>query len=202
MVAHLADSPSGRLLRVTDYRTRRRFLVDSGAAVSVVPASHIDRQISTSELRLCAANGASIATYGTRSVNLDLGFKCFRWPFIIANVKESILGADFFRAHNIAIDLRGERLVDLNTFRIISAPATFATDVPRLLALDTETDNDFYQKLLHQEFSDLTRMDFKNSVNKHGVEHHIMTKGPPVFSRPRLLLYDKLRVAKEEFNSL
>ena len=201
MVAHLADSPSGRLLRVTDSRTRRRFLVDSGAAVSVVPASHIDRQISTSELRLCAANGASIATYGTRSVNLDLGFKCFRWPFIIANVKESILGADFFRAHNIAIDLRGERLVDLNTFRIISAPATFATDVPRLLALDTETDNDFYQIFFIKNLV-ILRVWISKTVNKHGVEHHILTKGPPVFSRPRRLLDDKLRVAKEEFNSL
>ena len=90
MVAHLVDHPSGRLLRVTDCRTRRRFLVDSGAAVSVVPASHIDRQSGPSELRLSAANGASIVTYGTRSVHLDLGFKRFQWPFIIANVKVKI----------------------------------------------------------------------------------------------------------------
>lgn len=202
MAAELSDKPSSRLLRVNDRQTRRRFLVDSGASVSVVPATYADRVINSSSQCLTAANGATITTYGKRTILIDLGFKRFSWEFIIADVRENILGADFFRAHNIAIDLRGERLIDLNSFHIISAPAT-EVSVPRLLAMEPVPASDsFYDQMLRTEYIDLTRMDFRVPTNDHGVRHHIVTTGPSVFSRPRRLLGDKLRVAKDEFDSL
>ena len=34
---------------------------------------------------------------------------------------------------------------------------------------------------------------------KHSVAHHLLTKGPPVFSRPRRLPLHKLNAAKAEF---
>ena len=43
---------------------------------------------------------------------------------------------------------------------------------------------------------------FASSENKHGIEHYIETKGPPVFSRARRLDGAKLEAAKKEFAEL
>ena len=42
----------------------------------------------------------------------------------------------------------------------------------------------------------------QNQVSKHGVEHHIVTSGPPVHSRPRRLTAPKLALAQAEFQQL
>ena len=39
-------------------------------------------------------------------------------------------------------------------------------------------------------------------MSKHGVEHHIVTSGPPVHSRPRRLTAPKLALAQAEFQQL
>ena len=41
--------------------------------------------------------------------------------FYLADVTRPILGANFFSANNIAIDLRGRRLIDLNNFSTLHA---------------------------------------------------------------------------------
>ena len=38
--------------------------------------------------------------------------------------------------------------------------------------------------------------------NKHGVEHHIVTEGPPLHARARRLDADKLAAAKAEFTKM
>ncbi|PIK45967.1 hypothetical protein BSL78_17175 [Apostichopus japonicus] len=37
---------------------------------------------------------------------------------------------------------------------------------------------------------------------KHNITHHILTKGPPTFARPRRLAPDRLRLAKNEFEHM
>ena len=60
--------PVSRLLHVTDPLTRHRFLIDTGAEVSVLPATSADhRRPSQPEHTLGAVNGSSIASFGTRS---------------------------------------------------------------------------------------------------------------------------------------
>ena len=54
------------LLYISDRKTGRRFLVDTGAAVSVIPPTAADRK-HKQELGLRAVNGSPIPTYGTRS---------------------------------------------------------------------------------------------------------------------------------------
>ncbi|UYV71144.1 hypothetical protein LAZ67_8001871 [Cordylochernes scorpioides] len=63
-----------------------------------------------SHRQLFAANGSIIHTYGERHLELDLGL--FRWPFIIADVGVSIIGADFLRHYGLTVDLRNHRLSD------------------------------------------------------------------------------------------
>ena len=58
-----------------------------------------------------------------------------------------------------------------------------------------------YTKLLGQ-FPELTRPTTKGEPVKHGITHKLVTKGHPVFARPRRLAPDKLVNAKREFDDM
>ena len=60
---------------VTDNNSGHRFLVDTGAEVSVIPPTTADRKHKQEDLGLRAVNGSSIPTFGTRSLTLDLGLR-------------------------------------------------------------------------------------------------------------------------------
>ena len=93
-----------RLFYVTDTSTGLRFLVDTGAQVSVVPPSPADRKCPQSGLTLQAV---PIRTYGTRSLTLNLDLHCtFHWVFVIAKTTTPILGADFLQHFQLLVDLR------------------------------------------------------------------------------------------------
>ena len=105
----MATSGSGNnshLLFVTDRTSGQRYLVDSGAEVSVLPATHIDRQTLKKGLPLRDASGSAISTFGKCTLSLHFGLrKNFNWTFILADVSQPIIGADFFREHGLLIDL-------------------------------------------------------------------------------------------------
>ena len=101
--------------------------MDTGAEVSVFPASRSDRQSPSQGNTLTAANGSSIRTYGKRAVSLNFNNRHFRWTFTIAQVSQPLLGADFLRAHSLLVDIKGQRLIDTFDFTSItlrSIPAT------------------------------------------------------------------------------
>ena len=101
-----------RLFYITDCANGLRFLVDTGAKVSVVPPSATDRNHHKDNLSLQAANKTSIATYGNRLLTLNIGLRrTFQWVFIIPDVKTPIIGADFLRHYSILVDLARNRLV-------------------------------------------------------------------------------------------
>ncbi|UYV64153.1 hypothetical protein LAZ67_2006783 [Cordylochernes scorpioides] len=100
-----------RRLFITDRRRAYLFLVDTGAEVSVIPPPV--KNAWPSHRQLFAANGSIIHTYGERHLELVLGLgQIFRWPFIIADVGVSIIGADFLRHYGLTVDLRNHRLSD------------------------------------------------------------------------------------------
>ena len=70
---------------------------------------------------------------------------------------------------------------------------------PHLDAISSSTDQ--YDSLL-AEFPDITTPNFVQSPTKHGIEHFIPTKGPPVHARARRLPPDKLAATKSEFDSM
>ena len=61
---------------------------------------------------ILAANGSSIASYGTQQTHVQLGKRKFTVTFIIADVRRPILGADFLRRHKLLVDLCGQKLID------------------------------------------------------------------------------------------
>lgn len=188
-----------RLLYATDKNTKKLFLVDTGAMVSVIPASDQDRR-NKSDLTLTAINGTEVNTYGSRSLSLDLGLRrLHRWIFIIADVNQAILGADFLRHFQILVDLRNRRLVDDITSLKINAIVSHSQ--PLALSIMQPTLNDPYTNLL-STFPELLQPNFYPSDIKHTVTHHIQTTRRPVFTKARRLAPERLKVAQAEFEHM
>ena len=184
-------------LFVTDGISKRCFLVDTGAQVSVTPASAIDKQSGPQGPPLQAANGTTITTYGAHIVPLGFGGRSFQAHLIAADVKRLLLGADFLRQHNLLVDIRNHRLIEADSITFSGISCSISSATTNHLALVEPTSNKF-RKVLN-EFPDLLKPTFSTAVVKHGVQHFIPTKNRPVFARARRLAPEKLKIAKAEF---
>lgn len=186
---------------VTDKISGSKFLVDTGADVSVIPPTLAEKN-KTVLFNLQAANKTAIPTYGARSLTLDLGLRrVFRWIFIIADVAHPIIGADFLENFALLVDVKSRRLIDSVTS--LSAPGYQSSAPTSGLTFSALTlqGQSRYQELLRR-FPDLNKPRFRSTEVKHSVVHTIQTRGPPVFSRPRRLNPERFRVAKAEFEHM
>lgn len=183
-------------LLVSDKKTGLRFLVDTGADLSVLPRSLGNKNRMPADLKLFAANNTPINTYGEKLVTLDIGLRRpLSWAFTIADVAQPIIGADFLARYGLLVDLRGRKIVDSVTS--LSAIA-ISTDEPAQ-GVSTIASGSEYQSLL-KEFVDITIPSRNKGVQKQGVYHHIITEGPPVAQRARRLSPEKLKEARTEFD--
>ena len=197
-----ASSPKlshSKLLYVADKGHKCRYLIDTGAAVSVLPKSCANGISDADSLPLVAANNSTIHTYGTCKRVVDVGLKReYSWTFIVADVQQPIIGADFLIHYNLLVDLRSRCLRDMRTGLAIAASLS---SIKPLSLNRVDTVQNEYRKLLCQ-FPELTRPTTKGETVKHGITHKIVTKGHPVFARPRRLAPDKLVTAKREFDEM
>ncbi|KAK3883328.1 hypothetical protein Pcinc_012364 [Petrolisthes cinctipes] len=93
------------LLWIQDRLSGMHFLIDTGAALSLVPAHGGHARTGHPSYDLVAANGTPIATYGIQSRHLALAPNhTFQWNFLVADVGQPILGADFLSSHNLLVD--------------------------------------------------------------------------------------------------
>ncbi|GFO36275.1 retrovirus-related pol polyprotein [Plakobranchus ocellatus] len=143
---------------------------------------------------LQAANGTTISTFGSRDVKLRFHGTTYEARLIIADVKRPLLGADFFRRHNLLVDLNGQRLIEADSY--LSSPCSTRRVTKTELA-PIELDCNKFRKVL-QEFPALLQPTFSSESVRHGVQRCIATSGPPVHSRARRLAPDKLAAAKKE----
>ena len=101
------------LLKIYDHIHNLHFLVDTGASISVVPPRQEDLKHIEDDLNLTAANGTVIATYGERLINLNIGLRRkYSWIFIVADVTQPILGADFLAHYNLTVNLAHQTVTD------------------------------------------------------------------------------------------
>ncbi|UYV84673.1 hypothetical protein LAZ67_X003059 [Cordylochernes scorpioides] len=164
---------------------------DTGADVSIIPATAQFKQ--EGDYKLYAANGSEIKTFGVKILNLDLGFRRdFQWPFIMANVKRGILGADFLFEYNPLVDINKRKLIDglTNLEVICEVISTFEGSITTVKANTTFN--------LIAQFPDITKPLLFPTKLIHGVKHRIITKGQPKFARARQLDPRRLELAKRE----
>ena len=77
-----------------------------------------------------AANNTTIDTYGNSKRVVDVGLKReYPWTFIVADVKQPIIGADFLIHYNLLVDLRSLCLRDMRTGLAIAASLSSHSDL-------------------------------------------------------------------------
>ena len=184
----IGHTTSSKLFFVRDSLHHRRFLVDSGAELSIIPGSGETGTATTT--RLTSASGQPISTFGKRRLEFRFGDQTFSWEFIVAAVTKPLLGADFLHAHNLLVDVRNQRLL----------PGTSGSSSFLASSVLDSVPPDFRRLL--EKYPSVSEPNFSNSAPPLGVIHHIKTTGPPISCKARRLDPDKLRDAKKEFEKL
>lgn len=195
---HQQSAYINRLI-IGDRKSSLTYLIDTGADICVIPPTQRDKGNYNSNgkdsIFLFAANGTLIKTYGEKRLELNLGLRrSFIWTFIIADVKQPIIGADFIKHYGLLIDLANDRLIDQTTLLSVIG-SIIQTEDTTIKAYDLR--NEFSRIL--EEFPELINPNLKSPSKKPKTYHHIETKGPPTFTRPRRLAPNRLFAAQEEF---
>ena len=224
-----AISP-GTLLHVQDSLTGVRFLIDTGAAFSVLPFSSPSAPTGPA---LKGPNGVDIPCWGEENLHLILGGQRFEWIFLKAAVDFAIIGVDFLCYFELSVDvasgcLRGKSRQTVSCTRGPPAEATLRM-VRAAPSLQTRKDDDVkvpsgssvvpggekavaampeetrfspaptsLPELLAR-FPEVLNAEGRLPPSTHGVEHFIVTSGPPTSAKFRRLDEEKLKAAKEEF---
>nr|VZI08725.1 unnamed protein product [Spirometra erinaceieuropaei] len=199
VMATTAAGPSrpSRLFYTNDKSSGFRFLVDTGAEVSVIPPLRRHR-LKLSQFSLQAANSTTISTYGQRSLTLDLGLRRrFQWVFIEADVKSPIIGADFLSSFGLTVVVRHRRLTDTTTQLFTIGIISSERSVGIRLTIPSTPFADILK-----DYPSITKPCHFTKTVQHGVKHHIVTAGQPVHARPRRHHPEKLRIAKNEFEHM
>ena len=170
-------------LYVKDKITQLHFLIDTGADISVLPRRYALHHTREREGSLYAANGSSIATYGRtlRTVDFGLG-KSYAWEFTTADVTYPILGADFLKHFQLAVNLHDRTISDRTQGKTIkgTVPTQPHSTISALQAGP-------HVELLKQ-FPSLTETSAVVAPVNHDFKHAIPTGDkPPTYCRPRKL---------------
>ncbi len=153
--------------------------------------------------RLSAANGTEIETTGVHEVILDFKLpKKYVWNFIVAKIKNPILGADFLKQNNLLVDLARKRLIDGSTLCSTLGRITENADPTSIHLIATNIlMNERIGELL-KKFPSLAKPPQYLEKPPHEVVHHIETDGPPVYGKSRRLQSSIECQVREEFRKM
>ena len=189
-----------KLLYAVDQHDGTRWLIDGGAIYSIIPPTPQQKEAGPNAWRLEAANGSDIMCYGITDRDVCIGDRTFTFSFIIADVRQPILGADFLSHFYLAPNHRDRCLIDLSDLSNIPVRMRKDTQPDRVKNINHVDENNF-QKLL-DSYQELSTPSFKPKEVAHGVHHYIPTNCYPIQSKVRPLNPEKLAIAKEEFEKL
>ncbi|CAE1294852.1 unnamed protein product [Acanthosepion pharaonis] len=193
---------TNRLFFIHDRASGLKFLIDTGAQISVLLFKNCSKQtlFKHTSFKLQASNGTPITTYGERTLTLDIGLRReFTWTFTIADVAMPIIGADFLNHYKLSVELASQTLTDTSTnlqrCGFISKYSTIG------LATVIPTANG-YDEIIIRQYQSLLSPSTHNEPVKHHATHSIKTTGPLVHSQPRRLHPSKLKIARDEFDNM
>ncbi|CAE1324895.1 unnamed protein product [Acanthosepion pharaonis] len=187
-----------RLFYVWDRNNGFNFLVDTGAAISVIPPTNRSA-LKPTPFQLRAANGSPIETYGNKELTLNINLRRdFKWSFTVADVRIPLLGADFLAHYNLAVHMKTRTLSDnMTTIKITGIPSSFNTT-----RISVATQHDPHYVEILRRYKHLTQPIKPTDAGDHQTQHHIKTTGQPAYSRPQRLPPHKLAYAKKAFEEL
>lgn len=200
MAASVTGQHTSRLLQIRNRISGSEFLVETGAEINIIPLHPSQRQQTTStKLPLIAANDMVIRTYGEQSFILGLGLRRFTWVFIVAQVKQLILGADFISTFSLLVDTDRRKLIDQN--RRLQVNGTLTTDCEIHGIRIVKPANNLFTDIL-TKYECITKVDYQKECTAHQVQHHITTTYPPICTKARRIPPHKLQTAKREFKHM
>ena len=184
------SNDDGYLLYVHDDKSKRRWLIDSGALLSIIPPTLEQKRDGPNGIKLSAANGTEIPCYGTELVDVAFGGRIFPTTVTVADVRQPILGADFLAANHLAPDQRYGNLIDLETWEIIDAHFDKCSSPTRINYVDQR--NDPYYQLL-DKYPELSVPQFRPDKVKHNVKHYIPQRVTLFKQEPESLIQKSLQ---------
>jgi len=192
-----ADDAKTFRLTMTDTKNGMRYLIDTGADVSIIPKITVKGKTTLSKYKLYAANNTLISTYGSKLVHVNLGLRRkLDWTFIVADIKQAIIGADFLAHYGLLVDLKHKLLRDGTT----NSKANGILSKSKIGGITTFDHTNPFANLL-QHFSNITKpTNFQ--VPKHKVTHHIITTGPPVAEPVRRLAGERLHTTRSQIQHM
>ena len=173
-------------------------MLDSSSQVSLWPARNVHSLRPDSSIKLSAANNIPITAFGFQTRKVKIAGMLCTWNFILARVSRPILGIDFLKHFGMAIDFWS------CTLRHNGCESKFITrsavKQPRVHMVYRDTLTEIKQLLQH--FPEVTDPATATTTTKHGVKCFIQTTGPPLKTPPRRLTPDKMKLAKDYFDSM
>jgi Reverse transcriptase (RNA-dependent DNA polymerase) len=209
--APAAVGQPSRLLYLIDAASGRRFLVDSGAAFSVLPFRSTS---SPTGLPLRGADDEKIDCWGTCRRAVYAGGRRFNMLFLKAAVAFPILGADFLHQFDLILRVRKQLLYSAGGWSVsltpfVSATTSFSVVIPvGLFSQESAADTvppaaslcaGLTVDSLAREFPSVFSSTSVLPEARHGIEHQILTTGRPVTARYRRLDAAKYKAARDEF---
>ena len=183
------------MLKIRCHKTNTCYLLDSGASISVIPFQGKVKPIPFKALR--AANGSIIETFGSKILEVDLGFgQNMQHEFILAKVSQPILGADFLIKYGIIIDMKRKRIsLDDNSY-FVEGQIT-STNIYAIEALHCEKARELLDK-----YPGLTDYSTRRVAIDPAYEHEIITEGNAPHFKSRKLNPKMRKLTKDHFDKL
>jgi hypothetical protein len=118
------------LIFLPEKTSSKLFLADTGASLSILPHKSNARP---SGPKLLSVNGENIKAWGYKPHTLVFGQSKFTFRFLLADVKNPILGNDFFKKFNLLVSPPTNQVLFRSSMQdILQAPPGFAGPVPVL----------------------------------------------------------------------
>ena len=109
------------------------------------------------------------------------------WRFVLADISFPIIGIDYLRHYKLVLNFDDETLTDPNTNKSIKGhPSLHSANT----TFTPPTFTNAFDEIL-RDFPQLLDRTNKTPKINHGIEHHIVTTGPPVFAKARRYHSDK-----------
>jgi len=180
-----------------------RFLIDTGASLSIFPARHASAlNVMPSSVKLSSVDGKSVAVHGEVHLSIsssDLR-RAYQWCFIVADVAYPIIGADFLAAHKISVNCSQMSIIDdVTLLRSKCRSGPHGSSAPILALPQSQPDVAHLLKRFSSVFQPIQFSSDSTSKVQHFIE---TSSNRPVFARARQLKPDLLASAKEEFRKL